>query len=97
MLQITQKHYRELSLKLSSNTIAYYGLSGDDGIIVWYTDKTFADDEKVDEVADGIYTLQETKAPKEYARSTETWTVSVEKYQSVEVKKRQCDNCKDGF
>ncbi|SEK22857.1 LPXTG-motif cell wall anchor domain-containing protein/fibro-slime domain-containing protein [Pseudobutyrivibrio ruminis] len=73
--------------KLSSNTITYYGLSGDDGIIVWYTDKTFADDEKVDEVADGIYTLQETKAPKEYARSTETWTVSVEKYQSVEVKK----------
>lgn len=77
---------KDAEFKLSSQTATYYGLSGDDGIVVWYTDKSFADDKKVDEVADGTYTLEETKAPKAYARSTEQWTVSVEKYKSVEVK-----------
>lgn len=64
----------------------YYGISGKDGYVNWYTSDGFAEDTKVNSIEDGKYILKETVAPTGYAKSDEEWTVEIKKYKYVTVK-----------
>lgn len=64
----------------------YYGISGEDGYVNWYTSDGFAEDTKVNSIEDGKYILKETVAPTGYAKSDEEWTVEIKKYKHVTVK-----------
>jgi len=71
---------------LTGKNLTYYGISGEDGYVGWYTSDSFSDDSLVNEIEDGKYILTEIEAPTGYAISTEKWTVEIKKYKSVSVK-----------
>ena len=57
----------------------YYGKSGNDGTITWYTDAEMQEDTKISKTFDdGTYTLTETKAPGGYALQSQPGTMVVE-------------------
>lgn len=60
----------------------YYGISGENGWVTWYTDEARTEALSTKMPA-GTYTLQETKAPDGYAVSGETWTVVIKKNGSL--------------
>ena len=66
--------------KLTSTTdssVAYYGKSNKDGLLIWYNDETCADKEQVSTLPKGTYTMEEKTAPVGYVRSAETWEVKI--------------------
>ena len=68
--------------KLTSTTdssVAYYGKSNKDGLLIWYNDETCADKEQVSTLSKGTYTMEEKTAPVGYVRSAETWEVKIMK------------------
>lgn len=66
--------------KLTSTTdssVAYYGKSNKDGLLIWYNDETCTDKEQVSTLPKGTYTMEEKTAPVGYVRSAETWEVKI--------------------
>ena len=66
--------------KLTSTTdssVAYYGKSNKDGLLIWYDDETCADTKQVSTLPKGTYTMEEKTAPVGYVRSAETWEVKI--------------------
>ena len=66
--------------KLTSTTdssVAYYGKSNKDGLLIWYNDETCADTNQVTTLPKGTYTMEEKIAPVGYVRSAETWEVKI--------------------
>lgn len=66
--------------KLTSTTdssVAYYGKSNKDGLLIWYNDETCIDKEQVSTLPKGTYTMEEKTAPVGYVRSAETWEVKI--------------------
>lgn len=66
--------------KLTSETdssVAYYGKSNKDGLLIWYKAETCADTEQVETLPKGTYTMEEKTAPAGYVRSAETWEVKI--------------------
>ena len=60
------------------NSATYYGKTGEDGIVVWYTDKDCTEANKLEEaIPIGNYQLSEIQAPSGYTVSSITWTVEV--------------------
>ena len=60
----------------------YYGKSGEDGVLVWYTepadqDGNYDESKKASALAAGTYTLAETQAPAGYMQSMEQWTLVI--------------------
>lgn len=58
-------------------TSIYYGKSGTDGKVAWYKDDTYESGSKVDHIEDGIYQMQEIKAPVGYSLSSDVWEVTI--------------------
>ena len=68
--------------KLTSTTdssVAYYGKSNKDGLLIWYNDETCADKEQVSTLSKGTYTMEEKTAPAGYKCSTEKWQIQIMK------------------
>lgn len=65
---------------LSSADHTYYGKSGSDGKIIWYSEKEYIT--PVEEIAAGTYILKETLAPTGYAVN-EDWTLVIGKDNSI--------------
>lgn len=60
------------------NSATYYGKTGEDGIVVWYTDKDCTEANKLEgAIPIGNYQLSEIQAPSGYTVSSITWTVEV--------------------
>ena len=76
---------------LSKDSTTYYGRSGEDGKVQWYTDDKF--EKPADSISAGTYTLKEVKAPVGYVLTTDTYTFVITKNGALkEVKK---DNKKE--
>lgn len=68
--------------KLTSTTdssVAYYGKSNQDGLLIWYNTEECADTNQVTTLPKGTYTMEEKTAPAGYVRSAETWEVKIMK------------------
>lgn len=68
--------------KLTSTTdssVAYYGKSNKDGLLIWYDDETCADTKQVSTLPKGTYTMEEKTAPAGYKCSTEKWQIQIMK------------------
>lgn len=63
----------------------YYGKSGSDGVVSWYTSNNFDETSLVTTIPDGEYKLWETKAPVAHVLSSEEWTVTVSKTNGISV------------
>ena len=61
----------------TNNSVAYYGKSNKDGLLIWYNDETCADTKQVSTLPKGTYTMEEKTAPVGYVRSAETWEVKI--------------------
>lgn len=61
-------------VKSDDLTVCYTGISNKDGFVEWYKDDTKI---SMDKIENGIYTLQETKAPAGYAKSEVKWTIEI--------------------
>ncbi|SFH97981.1 LPXTG-motif cell wall anchor domain-containing protein/fibro-slime domain-containing protein [Pseudobutyrivibrio sp. OR37] len=72
---------------LRSKDKTFYGISGEDGYVGWYTSESFSQDTLVTEIEDGKYILKELEAPVGYAVNDEEWIVEIDKYKSVTVSK----------
>lgn len=60
------------------NSAIYYGKTGENGIVVWYTDRDCTEANKLEgAIPIGNYQLSEIQAPSGYAVSSITWTVGV--------------------
>lgn len=71
---------------LSKDSTTYYGRSGEDGKVQWYTDDKF--EKPADSISAGTYTLKEVKAPVGYVLTTDTYTFVITKNGALkEVKK----------
>lgn len=71
---------------LSKDNTTYYGRSGEDGKVQWYTDDKF--ENQADSISAGTYTLREVKAPVGYVLTTDTYTFVITKNGALkEVKK----------
>ena len=71
---------------LSKDNTTYYGRSGEDGKVQWYTDDKF--EKPADSISAGTYTLKEVKAPVGYVLTTDTYTFVITKNGALkEVKK----------
>ena len=62
---------------LSKDNTTYYGRSGEDGKVQWYTDNKF--EKPADSISAGTYTLKEVKAPVGYVLTTDTYTFVITK------------------
>jgi LPXTG-motif cell wall-anchored protein len=62
----------------TANLTTYYGKSGTDGEVTWYTDSNYSEDNQVTILQPGTYTLTETQAPSGYSCSDVNWTVVVD-------------------
>lgn len=68
--------------KLTSTTdssVAYYGKSNQDGLLIWYNTEECADTNQITTLPKGTYTMEEKAAPAGYVRSAETWEVKIMK------------------
>lgn len=68
--------------KLTSTTdssVAYYGKSNQDGLLIWYNTEECADTNQITTLPKGTYTMEEKTAPAGYVRSAETWEVKIMK------------------
>lgn len=61
----------------ADSSVAYYGKSNKDGLLIWYNAETCADTEQVKTLPKGTYTMEEKTAPAGYVRSAETWEVTI--------------------
>ena len=61
-------------VKSDDLTVCYTGISNKDGFVEWYKNNTKI---SMDKIENGIYTLQETKAPAGYAKSEVKWTIEI--------------------
>lgn len=61
----------------ADTSVAYYGKSNKDGLLIWYNAETCADTEQVATLPKGTYTMEEKTAPAGYVRSAETWEVKI--------------------
>ncbi len=59
----------------------YYGVSNEEGKVIWYTSEQMAEDTRVDYIQDATYTMKEIKAPSGYQKSDITWTIVVSGFQ----------------
>ncbi len=83
--------------KKEGSTVKYYGKSGSDGVVKWYT----TEDDRAKEqnpivIPVGNYTLSETKAPSGYAMSTDVWHVTIDRTNGTSVymnQKGDLQNC----
>lgn len=71
--------------RLYNDSATFYGVSGSDGVVAWYSDSTFANDKLVDSIPDGTYSLKETKAPSGYTVDTTEWNITVSKAVGLKV------------
>ena len=74
----------EFTLTPISAGTTYYGISNAVGLIEWKIGSV--NGSPVDRIAEGQYTLKETKAPVGYLLSTEKWTITVDGYGKGSVK-----------
>lgn len=58
-------------------SVAYYGKSNQDGLLIWYNKEECADTDQVTTLPKGTYTMEEKTAPAGYVRSAETWEVKI--------------------
>ena len=71
---------------LSKDNTTYYGRSGEDGKVQWYTDDKFV--KQADSISAGTYILKEVKAPVGYVLTTDTYIFVITKNGALkEVKK----------
>lgn len=61
----------------ADSSVAYYGKSNKDGLLIWYNAETCADTDQVTTLPKGTYTMEEKTAPAGYVRSAETWEVKI--------------------
>lgn len=71
--------------RLYNDAATFYGVSGSDGVVAWYSDNTYANDKLVDSIPDGTYSLKETKAPNGYTVDTTEWNITVSKAMGLTV------------
>lgn len=71
--------------RLYNDVATFYGVSGSDGVVAWYSDNTYANDKLVDSIPDGTYSLKETKAPNGYTVDTTEWNITVSKAMGLTV------------
>ena len=61
----------------ADTSVAYYGKSNKDGLLIWYNTEECADTAQVTTLPKGTYTMEEKTAPAGYVRSAETWKVEI--------------------
>ena len=61
----------------ADDSVAYYGKSNQDGLLIWYNTEACADTDQVTTLPKGTYTMEEKTAPAGYVRSAETWEVKI--------------------
>lgn len=70
-----------------TSKVRYYGLSGNDGLIRWWT--SYSDLGNIEKVLkfvpDGTYILEETKAPVGYQKNNVTWTIEIDDLQVTSI------------
>ena len=71
--------------RLYDGTTAFYGVSGSDGVVAWYSDDSYAEDKLVDSIPDGTYSLKEIEAPTGYTVDTTEWNITVSKAVGLKV------------
>ena len=72
--------------KLANEQIVYYGISGEDGEIKWYTNKDHSGEEVfLNSLPNGVYTMSETKAPSGYSLGN-PWTIQIENGYPISIK-----------
>ena len=68
---------------LEGSDTTYYGISGEDGVVGWYTDNQF--ENPASEIASGVYTLREMSAPAGYAKSPVTMNIEVDEENNIQI------------
>lgn len=61
----------------ADTSVAYYGKSNQDGLLIWYNTEECADTDQIATLPKGTYTMEEKTAPAGYVRSAETWEVKI--------------------
>lgn len=61
----------------ADSSVAYYGKSNKDGLLIWYNTEECADTDQIAILPKGTYTMEEKTAPAGYVRSAETWEVKI--------------------
>lgn len=71
----------DTSTGLSGDEKTYYGKSGGDGVLSWYStnplDEGFDETSKVEKLEKGTYTLTEIQTKEGYRLNDETWTIDI--------------------
>ena len=68
----------KFKLTSTANTsVAYYGKSNQDGLLIWYNTEECADTNQVTTLPKGTYTMEEKTAPAGYKCSTEKWQIQI--------------------
>lgn len=71
--------------RLYDGTTSFYGVSGSDGVVAWYSDDSYAEDKLVKSIPDGTYSLKEIEAPTGYTVDTTEWNITVSKAVGLKV------------
>lgn len=69
--------------------VDYYGKSDSEGIIHWYTDSEFEDENEIGYIPEGSYELKETKAPNGYTMSGIIWSINIGAYGKPTITNKQ--------
>lgn len=64
-------------ISTADTSVAYYGKSNQDGLLIWYNTEECADTDQIATLPKGTYTMEEKTAPAGYIRSAETWEVEI--------------------
>lgn len=68
----------KFKLTSTANTsVAYYGKSNQDGLLIWYKTEACADTDQIATLPKGTYTMEEKIAPAGYKCSTEKWQIQI--------------------
>lgn len=72
--------------RISKDRITYYGISGEDGEVRWYREEEHTNEVMLNSLADGLYTMTETKAPNGYSISGSTWKIQIANGYPISIK-----------
>lgn len=63
----------------ANSSVAYYGKSNENGLLIWYKTEACADSDQIATLPKGTYTMEEKIAPAGYKCSTEKWQIQITK------------------